>query len=104
MAARPRRESLPGPRLVAADKAAIRDRALEAGFDAVGFAAATHGAGAELVEFLAQGYHGDMGWLSGTAKRRSSPTSLWPFARGVVALAVNYAPDGDALEALGYLN
>ena len=78
MAARSKRKSLSKSRLFAADKAAIRDQALEAGFDAVGFAAATHGAGAELVEFLAQGYHGDMGWLSGTAKRRSSPTSRWP--------------------------
>ena len=102
MAAQSKRDSLSGSRLFAADKAAIRDRALEAGFDAVGFAAAMHGAGAELVEFLAQGYHGDMGWLSSTAERRASPTSLWPLARGVVALAVNYAPGGDALEALGY--
>ena len=87
MVARPGREPVSRPRLVAADKAAIRDRALAAGFDAVGFAEAAHGAGAELAEFLAQGYHGDMGWLASTAKRRSSPTSLWPDAKGVVALA-----------------
>ncbi len=102
MAARPGREPVSRPRLGAADKAAIRDRALEAGFDAVGFADAAHGAGAELAEFLAQGYHGDMGWLAGTAERRASPTSLWPDARGVVALAANYGPGGDALEALGH--
>ncbi len=100
MAARPGREPVSRPRLGAAGKAAIRDRALEAGFDAVGFADASHGAGAELAGFLAQGYHGDMGWLAGTAERRASPTSLWPDARGVVALAANYGPDGDALETL----
>ncbi len=100
MATRPRREPVSRPRLGTADKAAIRDRALEAGFDAVGFADAAHGAGAELAEFLALGFHGDMGWLAGTAERRASPTSLWPDARGVVALAANYAPEGDALDAL----
>ena len=99
MATGPGREPVSRPRLGAADKAAIRDRALEAGFDAVGFADAAHGAGAELAEFLAQGFHGDMGWLAGTAERRSSPTSLWPDAKGVVALAANYGPEGNALDA-----
>ncbi len=100
MAARPGREPIPRPVLGAADKAAIRDRALAAGFDAVGFADAAHGAGDDLGEFLARGYHGDMGWLAGTAGRRASPTSLWPDARGIVALGVNYGPAGDALGAL----
>ncbi len=101
MASRPGREPLSRPRLGAADKGAIRDRALAAGFDAVGFADAAHGAGADLAEFLALDYHGDMGWLAGTADRRASPTSLWPDAKGVVALAANYAPEDDAFEALG---
>ena len=95
------REPVSRPRLGAAGKAAIRDRALAAGFDAVGFADAAHGAGADLGEFLALGYHGDMGWLAANADRRASPTSLWPDAGGIVALAANYGPEGDALDALG---
>ncbi len=100
-AAAPGREPVSRPPLGAGEKAAIRDRALEAGFDAVGFADAAHGAGADLAEFLARGYHGDMGWLAGTAERRAAPKALWPDARGIVALGANYGPTGDALEALG---
>src|SRR5215467_9943193 len=76
---------------------AIRDRALSSGFDAVGFAKAKLApeARAGLGEFIARGYHGDMGWLAGTAARRSDPQALWPEARSVVVLGVNYAPEED---------
>jgi epoxyqueuosine reductase len=78
---------------------AIRDRALAEGFDAVGFAAAhlDDEARAGLREFIARGYHGDMGWLAGTAPRRGDPQALWPEARTVVVLGVNYAPEDDPL-------
>src|SRR5258705_1054931 len=78
---------------------AIRDRALSAGFDAVGFAEASLGAEARagLGEFIARSYHGDMGWLAGSAARRSDPQALWPEARSVVVLGVNYAPEDDPL-------
>jgi epoxyqueuosine reductase len=78
---------------------AIRERALAEGFDAVGFAEARLGAEARagLHEFIARGYHGDMGWLSGTAERRADPQMLWPEARTIVVLGVNYAPEDDPL-------
>jgi epoxyqueuosine reductase len=78
---------------------AIRDRALASGFDAVGFAEAGLDAEARagLGEFIARGYHGDMGWLAGTAARRGDPKTLWPEARTVVVLGVNYAPEDDPL-------
>jgi len=78
---------------------AIRDQALASGFDAVGFAAASLDAEARagLGEFIARGYHGDMGWLAGTAARRGDPRALWPEARTVVVLGVNYAPEDDPL-------
>src|SRR6266850_1332386 len=81
---------------------AIRDRAMSAGFDAVGFAEASLGAEARtgLGEFLARGYHGDMGWLAATAARRGDPRALWPEARSVVVLGANYAPEGDPLALL----
>jgi epoxyqueuosine reductase len=80
-------------------RAAIRDRALATGFDAVGFAEARleEEARAGLSEFIARGYHGDMGWLAGTAARRSEPRELWREARTVVVLGVNYAPGEDPL-------
>jgi epoxyqueuosine reductase len=82
---------------------AIRDRALAGGFDAVGFAEArlAEQARAGLGEFLARGYHGDMGWLANTAARRADPRALWPEARTVVMLGVSYAPDDDPLATAG---
>jgi epoxyqueuosine reductase len=82
---------------------AIRDRALACGFDAVGFAEArlAEEARAGLGEFIARGYHGDMGWLAGTALRRGDPQALWPEARTVVVLGVSYAPEEDPLARAG---
>ncbi len=80
---------------------AIRGQALAMGFDAVGFTAARLAAAAraDLGEYLARGYHGDMGWLAQTAVRRGDPQALWPEAKSVVVLGLNYAPDDDPLAA-----
>ena len=80
---------------------AIRAEALAIGFDAVGFAPAhlADAARADLGEFLARGYHGDMGWLADTAARRGDPQALWPEARTVVVLGLNYAADDDPPDA-----
>jgi epoxyqueuosine reductase len=84
-------------------KAAIRDEALRLGFDAVGFAPARLGAAARthLTAFLRQGYHGDMGWLAARADQRADPQALWPDAKSVVVLGLNYAPAEDPLAVLG---
>ena len=78
-------------------RSAIRTRALELGFDAVGFARAELAAQARdgLAGFLAAGYHGDMGWLAERSAQRAAPTGLWPDAKSVVVLGVNYGPDED---------
>jgi len=89
-----------------ADTAALPDelkrRAREAGFDAVGItsADAIPHAAPRLREFLARGYHGAMDWMAETADRRQSPRALWPQARSVIMLGMNYGPDHDPLEAL----
>ncbi len=81
---------------------AIRDHALALGFDAVGFAAAALAPEARdgLMEFLAKGWHGDMGWLAAKADRRGDPGILWPDARSVVVLGMNYGPAEDPLALL----
>ncbi len=81
----------------------IRERALALGFDAVGFAPAHLGDAPRenFREYLERGYHGDMGWLAGTAERRHSPDALWPEARSVIVLALSYAPKDDPLRILG---
>ncbi len=88
--------------MTAAIKSAIRDEALRLGFDAVGFAAARLApeARAHLAEFLARGYHGDMGWLAARADERGDPQALWREAQSVVMLGVNYAPEADPVAVL----
>ncbi len=83
-------------------KAAIRDRALALGFDAVGFCEAALGPEARdrLADFLAAGQHGDMGWLAERSEQRGDPRALWPEARSVIALGLSYAPEDDALAVL----
>ncbi len=88
---------------MAADaKTAIRQAALDLGFDAVGFARPDLAAAAQrdLTTFLARGYHGDMGWLAARMPERACPRALWPEVKSVVVLGLNYAPDGDALAGL----
>jgi epoxyqueuosine reductase len=41
-----------------------------------------------------------MGWLADTAARRGSPAALWPEARSVIMLAMNYGPEADPLATL----
>ena len=80
----------------------IRDKALLLGFDAVGFARAESAASARghLAAFVAQGLHGDMGWMRETADRRADPRVLWPEARTAIVVALNYGPEGDPLASL----
>ncbi len=77
----------------------IRARARTLGFDAIGFAHAELGAEARarLEAFLAAGHHGTMEWLAQRVEQRSHPRSLWPEARTVICLGINYGPDSDPL-------
>ncbi|SMX40834.1 tRNA epoxyqueuosine(34) reductase QueG [Maliponia aquimaris] len=53
-----------------------------------------------LENFLARGYHGQMGWMAERVQWRGAPQVLWPEARSVVMLAENYGPDEDPLAVL----
>jgi len=77
---------------------AIRDLALSLGFDAVGFAGPESGETArQLGEYLADGYHGDMGWMETTRERRQTPQALWADVKSIVSVAMNYGPEEDPL-------
>jgi len=80
-------------------KDAIRAKALELGFAAVGVApaVATGRMAADLAGYLAESRHGDMGWMAEKADRRADPAVLWPAARSVIVAAENYGPAGDPL-------
>lgn len=86
----------------AAIKSVIRSQALTAGFDAVGFAPASLSAQTKehLQDFLASGYHGEMRWMTEKKDRRIDPQILWPEARSVVVLGINYGPHDDPLANL----
>jgi len=83
-------------------KAAIRKAALDLGFDAIGFARPELAEEARqgLAAFLANGYHGDMGWLAARAEERVQPKTLWPEVKTIVVLGLNYGPEGDALAGI----
>ncbi|MGD1036643.1 MAG: tRNA epoxyqueuosine(34) reductase QueG [Roseiarcus sp.] len=79
----------------------LRAKARELGFDACRVAAPSLPAGARenLAAWLAAGAHGEMDWMAETFERRADPKVLWPEARSVVVLAMNYGPAVDPLEA-----
>jgi epoxyqueuosine reductase len=83
-------------------KPALARAAAAAGFDAVAVAptALAPQVGADLAEFLARGFHGDMEWLAARPERRGDPRVLWQEVRAIVMLGVNYGPDHDPQTAL----
>lgn len=85
-------------------KPAIHAKALELGFDAVGFvpAAADPAWRAALDQYVAEGRHGQMGWMAERKDHRTDPKALWPEVRSVVVLGQNYAPAADALALLDH--
>lgn len=82
----------------------IRDYALRAGFDAVGFSPASLAPEVRerLTHFIQAGYHGDMGWLASRAEQRIHPRSLWPDARSVIVVGLSYAPKDAPLAILAH--
>ncbi|MFZ3357359.1 MAG: tRNA epoxyqueuosine(34) reductase QueG, partial [Xanthobacteraceae bacterium] len=75
-------------------KSALVEAASAQGFDAVGVARpdAIPQAVGRLREFLDEGAYGDMAWMANNADRRADPRALWPQARSVVMLGLNYGP------------
>ncbi len=57
-------------------------------------------AGSRLGAFVEAGRHGTMEWMAETLERRARPNALWPEARSVIILAMNYGPDEDPLALL----
>ena len=81
-------------------KTTIRDRALDLGFDVVGFTTADADPldAKALAEFLRQGRQGDMDWLNNADGRRGDPMALMPNAKTIVVLGANYGPAADKIE------
>ena len=82
----------------------LRAQAAAEGFDAfaVTAARAPRRAGNGLRSFLAAGHHGTMAWMEAQADRRGDPARLWPEARSIVMLGLNYGPRHDPMTRLDW--
>lgn len=85
---------------------AIKQQALELGFDAVGIARA--GPACEqgtlftrLMDWLERGYHGTMAWMGRAPERRADPRLVLPHCRSIISVGVNYLTDHRADESPG---
>jgi epoxyqueuosine reductase len=80
----------------------IAERARAEGFNVVRFARAEAPSRApeRLSAFLADGRQGTMDWLERNADRRADPQVLWPEAKSVIVLGLNYGPDRDPRDVL----
>jgi epoxyqueuosine reductase len=72
-------------------KAAIRQRALELGFDDCRFTAAAAPASAgQFQDWLAENKNGEMNWLERNAPKRVEPQKVLPGAKSAICLAASY--------------
>lgn len=80
----------------------LRKDVQEYGFDAMAICPAhlpDHIA-ENLTAFLDDKRHGSMAWMEETAARRADPQTLWPEAKSVIMLAMNYCPEDNPLPQL----
>src|SRR3989442_1103793 len=83
------RMQTPDPKLLSRS---IKEQARAAGFDKVGIApaeplSAEH---ARLEEWLRRGYHGEMSWMARDPRQRTCPQIIFPEARSVIVVVLNY--------------
>lgn len=74
----------------------IKEQGRKLGFEKIGIvpAQALNEEGFRLMQWLARNYHGSMTWMARDPEMRSDPRKLFPGARSVVVVALNYyTPD-----------
>jgi len=83
--------------------ALIKSYALQLGFHKVGIVRAEPliNERGRLEEWLGRGFHGEMNWLTRNPDQRTDPHELFPGARSVVVVAVNYYTAHDHSESPG---
>lgn len=71
---------------------AIKDQTRALGFDALGIvrAAPLVAERERLLDWLDRGYQGEMHWMAREPEKRTDPRMLYPTARSVIVVAVNY--------------
>jgi epoxyqueuosine reductase len=70
----------------------IKKQALREGFDKVGVVRAERldAEAPRLKEWLARGHHGEMAWMARDVEKRLNPLEIFPQARSIVVVALNY--------------
>ena len=70
----------------------IKQKALEIGFHKIGVARAEplRQEGEHLREWLASGFHGEMQWIEREPEKRTDPKLIFPDAKSMVVVALNY--------------
>lgn len=73
----------------------IKQKAIEIGFQKIGIVQAVPliDEGARLDDWLEKGYHGEMAWVAREPEKRSDPRLLFPEARSVIVVIINYYTD-----------
>lgn len=81
----------------------IKRQALAVGFDKVGIvrAGALETEAKRLDEWLARGFHATMQWMAREPSVRADPRTIFPGARSVVAVAINYYTSSQHHESEG---
>src|SRR5437867_520424 len=75
----------------------IKNEARRLGFDLCGIAPAAPSAfKSEFRDWLARGFHGEMGYMARNPDRRLDPSQLLPGARSIVVVAMNYYTESEA--------
>jgi epoxyqueuosine reductase len=79
----------------------LKEEARRLGFDACRLAA-TDGRDwqHQLQDWLADGHHAGMTWMTERVDQRAAPGTLWPEARTAIMLGLNYGPETDPLATL----
>jgi len=88
------------------DKEAIRDKATRLGFDEIGF---TRPDGdpqdaTNLATYIEEQRHCDMAWMARDPGKRADPAKLWPAARTIICVGLNYGPASNPMATLGEPN
>jgi len=80
----------------------IKSRAYKLEFDDIGFCQAKipKELTKHLKEFVSEGRHGSMNWISDTLDRRVQPKNMWKEAKTAIILGANYGPKNDPLHKL----
>ena len=87
-------------------RAQLEAKAFELGFDQFGITEAHTSAAVVdgFRSFIKKGHHGTMAWLAERMPEREQPRTLWPEARAVIMLGINYGPKDDPRLLLGHPN